>query len=75
MLMMENYRNVQSVHNQCSEKQIPCIKPYDNNTFCISTAPLEQQPSSAIHTANVQESHLMCVYIGQPHNSSCKIKA
>lgn len=73
-LMMENYKNVHSVHSQCSEIQIPCIKPYDNNTSCISTATLEQQPSNAFHTANVQKSHLMCIYIGQTHDFNCKTK-
>jgi hypothetical protein len=74
MLMMENYKNVHSVHSQCSEIQISCTKHYDNNTSCISTATLEQQPSNAFHTANVQQSHLMCIYIGQTHDFSCKTK-
>jgi len=72
--MMENYKNVYSVHSQCSKIQIPCIKPYDNSTFCISAATLGQQLSNAFHTAHVQKSHLMCVYIGQTHDFSCKTK-
>ena len=73
-LMMENYKNVHSVHNQCPKIQIPHVKRYHNNTSCISTATLEQQPSNAFHTVNVRQSHLMCIYIRQPHNFSCKTK-
>jgi hypothetical protein len=57
-----------------SVPRITCMQPYDDNTSCISTATLEQQPSNAFRTANVQQSHLMCIYIGQTHDFSCKTK-
>jgi hypothetical protein len=74
VLVMENYKKVHNVHSQCSKIQIPWIKPYDNNTSCISTATPEKQPSNAFHAVNVQQSHLRCIYIGQPHDFSCKTK-